>query len=53
MIGWEGDGVFGTAGTKADSSFSEKLNEVKFEVYGTSICLHEVWLRYNIDITNI
>jgi len=36
-----GDGVFGTAGPKADSSFSKKLNEVKCEVYKTSTCLHE------------
>ena len=35
------DGVFGTAGPKADSSFSKKLNEVKCEVYETSTCLHE------------
>jgi hypothetical protein len=34
-------GVFGTAGPKADSSFSKKLNEVKCEVYETSTCLHE------------
>ena len=35
------DGVFGTAGPKADSSFSKKMNEVIIEVYGMSTCIHE------------
>ena len=35
------DGVFGTAGPKADSSFSKKMNKVIIEVYGMSTCIHE------------
>ena len=35
------DGVFGTAGPKADSSFSKKIKEVIIEVYGMSMCIHE------------
>jgi hypothetical protein len=33
--------VFGTAGPKADSSFSKKVKEVIIEVYGMYICIHE------------
>ena len=40
-VACDGDGVFGTAGPKADSSFSKKMNEVIIEVYGMSTCIQE------------
>jgi hypothetical protein len=42
--------VFGTAGPKADTSFSKKMNEVIIEVYGMSTCIHEYMTAYTVGI---